>query len=142
MAYIAQGDFAGRLKEQELIELTDDHKVGEVDAAVLAQVLAEASGRLDSYAGGHYALPLEASEQVKSLALDIAIYLLYRRRPGRRVPDEVKNAHDEAMHILRDVAAGRAQLSQPAKQQSNEMKTLRGEHAAEGVFGDDKTEAF
>lgn len=142
MAYITQADIVPRrLASKELIELTDDAKTGEVDAVLVTDICAEASGLVDSFAGGRYTLPLTVTEQIKSLAIDIAVYKLFLRR--RRMTDEVKLANEDAMKLLRAVADGDASLDQAAKAQSSEMDVKTKDHITEpDVFDDLKTEAF
>lgn len=142
MAYIAQSDLVPRrLTQQELVELTDDGKTGEVDAAVVAAVLDEASAKLDAYSRGRHALPLVASEQVKGIALDVAVFLLFLRR--RRVSAEIEAGYDRALSFLRDIAAGKASFDQPGKAQVAGQAVKIRDHAADPeTFDKTKTEAF
>jgi phage gp36-like protein len=141
MAYIAQSDLAARLTQQELIELTDDAGTGEVNQQVLTSIIEQASSLIDTYTGGRYQLPLAVSEQVRGLALDIATYLLFLRR--RRIAAEVQLAYDNAIALLRDVAAGRASLAQPAQPQQSEMDVKVRDHIGDPeLFDDTKTEGF
>lgn len=112
MAYATQADLVPRrLANQELIELTNDAGGTIVVDSVVTGILTEASAKVDSYCGQRYTIPLQTSEQVKGLTLDIAVHLLFQRR--RRQPEEVVRAYDNAIAFLRDVAAGRASLDQP-----------------------------
>ena len=112
MAYATQADLVPRrLTNQELVELTNDAGGATVDETVVSNILAEASGTVDSYCRLRYTVPLQNSEEVKALTLDIALYRLFLRR--RRVPEEIKLAYDNAIAFLKDVAAGRAGLDQP-----------------------------
>lgn len=142
MAYIVQADIVPRrLTSQELIELTDDAKTGEVDATLVTDICAEASGVVDSYCRGRYVLPLTVSEQVKGLALDIAVYKLFGRR--RRENKKVEDAHTDAIKFLKDVADGRASLDQSGKVQSSEMDVVTKDHSTDpDVFDDDELEAY
>jgi len=129
------------MRPQELIELTDDLKTGEVDAALVTDICAEASGVVDSYCRGKYVLPLTVSEQVKGLALDIAVALLFQRR--RRSNEDVNMVHDRAISFLKDVAAGRASLDQSGKVQASEMDVVTKDHTTDpDVFDDLKLEGF
>lgn len=100
-----------RVSQQDLIELTDDVNAGAMDDACINDILTESSGTVDSYCRLRYATPLQASEQVKGLCLDLAEYKLFSRR--RRIPESVKDNYDNAIGFLKDVAAGRAVLDQP-----------------------------
>jgi phage gp36-like protein len=123
MAYSTQTDLLNRMTQQELIELTDDDNVGEVDAAKVTAAIAAAAAVIDAYAGSRYTLPLAGSQQVKSLSIDLAIYELEKRR--RRVREETLSARDAALAMLRDIARGRATLQQPTAPQTvaQEVKT-------------------
>jgi phage gp36-like protein len=112
MAYATENDLIPRrLAEQEAIELTNDSGGSSIDSTVIADVLTEGSALIDSYCRQRYTVPLQQSDQVKALALDVGLYKLFLRR--RRVPEEVQLAYDNAVSFLKDVATGRAGLDQP-----------------------------
>jgi phage gp36-like protein len=112
MAYATQDDLVPRrLTEQTLGQLTDDSGKDTINADVVTQVLTEASATVDSYVRLRYAVPLQPSEQIKGLTLDIAVYLLYSRRD--RISVAVQTRYDNAIQFLRDVGAGKAGLDQP-----------------------------
>ncbi len=142
MPYAVQSDIEPRpLSHQELVELTDDAKTGEVDASVVTRALTEASSRLDSYCNGRYKLPLAVSDQVKSLTVAIAVYLLFLWR--RRMPPEVQLSYESSITFLKDVSAGRAALDQPAAPQVTEMVAATKDHtAAPDTFDPNKLTAF
>jgi len=142
VAYIVQADVVPRrLTEKELVELTDDAGTGEVDSTVVAQILNEASGKIDSYVAGKYTLPLAVTEQVKGLAVDIAAFLLFQRR--RRMQPEIQTAYEEAMKFLKDVSAGRATLDQAALLQRSEMDVKKRDHTTDPeAFDNTKLEGF
>jgi phage gp36-like protein len=113
MPYAVQADLTPRrLTGVELAQLTDDVRGTEISAQVVTDVLTEASGKIDSYCRLRYALPLQPSEQLKGLTLDIAEYLLFARK--RRVPDDVRQRFDDAIAFLKDLSSGKAALDQPA----------------------------
>jgi phage gp36-like protein len=115
-------------------------KGSEVNAQVVTDVLTEASGKIDSYCRMRYSVPLQASEQIKGLTLDIAEYLLFARK--RRVPDDVRQRYDDAIAFLKDVSAGRAALDQPATatQQSGGGPVVTTQVAEK--FSDDNLKGF
>jgi len=138
MPYIAQDDLVpARLSEKELIELTDDDGAGEVNADVVTAAIDRAGATLDSYAGTIYALPLVVSEQIKGLALDLAVYYLFARR--RRVPEELQTIYDRAISFLRDVSTGKVSLDQPGKTQTSGTGAATKDHeSSPDVFDDNK----
>jgi phage gp36-like protein len=141
MPYATKDDLSPRrLSAVELAQLTDDVKGSEVNAQVVTDVLTEASGKIDSYCRMRYSVPLQASEQIKGLTLDIAEYLLFARK--RRVPDDVRQRYDDAIAFLKDVSAGRAALDQPATatQQSGGGPVVTTQVAEK--FSDDNLKGF
>ena len=120
MPYATQADLVPlRLSEKDLSELTVDTPSGnpDTDAAVTASItsaaLEEASGRVESYCRGRYQTPLQQSDDLKSLTLDITLYLLFSRRREKTVAQTVQDRFDQAISFLKDIASGKAFLDQP-----------------------------
>jgi phage gp36-like protein len=103
----------------ELIQLTDDSETdadpgaGEVNTAIVDGALAEASARIDSYCRQRYITPLQPSDTIKGLTLDIAQYLLFTRRRTTKPNETVAERYLDAINFLKDIAAGKASLDQP-----------------------------
>jgi phage gp36-like protein len=121
MAYAAQSDLVPlRMTQKDLTELTVDVPSGDptTDAATTASItsaaLEEASGRVDSYCRGRYVTPLQQSDDVKSLTLDIAQYLLFSRRRTTKISETVQQRFDQAIAFLKDISTAKASLDQPA----------------------------
>jgi phage gp36-like protein len=112
MPYITQTDLLQRMSLSQLTQLTDDSNAGVPNAAVVAAALEEASGRVDGYCRGRYVTPLQQSDVVTTVARDVAVYLLFSRRPGL-TPDNVRMRYEDAMSLLKDVSTGKAALDQP-----------------------------
>src|SRR3990170_3417501 len=106
MPYSTQADLLNQLTQAELVQLTDDAGSGSVDSAKVDAALTAASATIDAYAGGRYTLPLQPSEKVKQLCIDLSIYELEKRR--RRVREATLAARDAALSFLRDLARGQA----------------------------------
>lgn len=145
MAYAEQQDIIDRgVTQQELLELTDDESTTDLDdagvQARIAAAITSACGTIDSYCRQRYTVPLQDSEQIKSVAVTLAIYNLFARR--RRVPEDVKTLFDDAMKFLRDVAAGKAALDQPtgATAQAGSGGVLATDVAEK--FSDDNLKGF
>jgi phage gp36-like protein len=125
MAYATQGDLVPlRMSQKDLTELTVDTPSGDpaTDAAttagITAAALEEASGRVDSYCRARYVTPLQQSDDVKSLTLDIAQYLLFSRRRETRISDTVQQRFEQAIAFLKDISTAKASLDQPATVQT------------------------
>lgn len=140
MPYCTEADLLNQLTQAELVQLTDDAGTGSVDSAKVDAALAAASATIDAYAGARYTLPLQTSEKVKQLCVDLAIYELEKRR--RRVREATLAARDAALSFLRDLARGRAVLDQPtgAQPQASEADVKKTEQ--ERAFSDEKLEGF
>ena len=125
MAYAQQSDLCPlRLTQTELTQLTIDVPSGvpatdaATTASITAAVLEEASGTVDSYCRARYVTPLQPCDMVTAKTIDIALYLLFRRRRGGLQPTEIiRQNYEDAIQFLKDVATSRASLDQPATQQ-------------------------
>jgi phage gp36-like protein len=118
VAYATQADLVPlRMTAKDLTELTDDDNTGTINASLVSAVLEEASGRVESYCRNRYATPLQASDDVQSLTLDIAVYLLFSRRRETNVGETVKTRFDQAIAFLKDIASSKASLDQPISDQ-------------------------
>lgn len=104
-AYCTQADIEGEIQAADLIQLTDDSipPTGSVDTSVLNQVIANASGLIERYVGNIYDLPFNPiPPSVRSLAITITCYRLYRRR---LVPDEKNNFTEDYLEAIKFLAA-------------------------------------
>ena len=101
-----------------------------------------AGAEIDSYAGGRYTLPLAGSGQVKDLCLRIAIYRLYANRQ-KQIPETVVKDRDDAIALLKDVAAGKASLDQPEATQATETDVVMRDHETDPeTFDENKLDSF
>lgn len=140
MAYCTQSDLLHQLTQAELIQLTDDAGTGSVDTAKVDAALAAAAATIDAYAGARYSLPLQPSERVKQLCIDLAIYELEKRR--RRLREATLAARDAALAFLRDLARGRAVLDQPAGAPAQQSEADVKQTDRDRTFSDEKLEGF
>ena len=115
MAYAVQSDLVPlRLTQAELVQLTCDDVTGVVNTAVVNEALEEASGIVDSYCRARYQTPLQASDSVKGKTVDIALWLLFRRRRNAKNGEIIRQAYEDAIAFLGQVSTGKATLDQPA----------------------------
>ena len=140
MPYSTQADLLNQLTQAELVQLTDDDATGSVDSAKVDAALTAASATIDAYAGARYTLPLQTSEKVKQLCVDLAIYELEKRR--RRVREATLAARDAALSFLRDLARGRAVLDQPAGAQPQASEADVKKTEQDRIFSDDNLQNF
>ena len=106
-AYTTQDALILRFTEDELKAVAGRGDDSEIDAAVVAKAITDASGTIDSYIGARYALPLATvPDQIKSAAEDLARYQLYTVE----CPALVKERRDQVIAWLRDISTGKATL--------------------------------
>lgn len=119
-AYISLTDIETRIEPAKLVQLTDDNRSGQVNQGVVDAIIADAEGTFDSYARTRYALPVPATQNVKSKCLDIAVYTLFARRATTKdgIFEVKEKAYNAAIAFLKDVAAGKAALDVPAKEET------------------------
>ena len=126
----------------DLIGLCDDNQTGSLDAAavaVLNQVIANASGYIDSKVANIYGQQLPFNpvpSSVASMALTITLYRLYRRR---LTPDEKNNYYDdfrEVQKFLDGVNKGDFHIDDvPSRDFPQGALTSRNTIYSGGVFG-------
>lgn len=152
MAYATQNDLVPlRLTQKDLTELTVDVPSGDpvADAAITASIttaaLEEASGRVESYCRARYVTPLQQSDDIKALTLDIAVYLLFSRRRTTKVSETVQQRFDQAIAFLKDISNAKASLDQPVT--ATPQSSMAGPELSQkdqcGLrFTDDNVEGF
>ncbi len=114
MAYATQDDLVPtRLTITELVQLTCDDDSKQVNPDVVSAVLDEASGLVDSYCRNRYVTPLQPSQDVKGKTIDIALYLLFKRRRNAKMGEIVRQSYEDAIAFLKAVAGAKASLDQP-----------------------------
>jgi phage gp36-like protein len=122
MAYITLTDIEKRIEHARLVQLTDDARSGEVNDEVVDEAISEAEGTFETYArAAGYALPVPATQKVKSVCLDIVVFLLFQRRAtvaDKGVFEIKEKAYDKAISYLKDVAARKAALDVPAAEET------------------------
>ncbi|WP_435100827.1 gp436 family protein [Arhodomonas sp. AD133] len=107
MAYASVQDLIDRFGEDELIELTDTERTGQVDQAQVETALEEASAEIDALIRRRYSVPVSpAPALLRRLCADIARYHL--DAIGGR--EHVAKRRNDAVKRLESIAAGRATL--------------------------------
>ncbi|HVJ53455.1 MAG TPA: phage protein Gp36 family protein [Aliidongia sp.] len=118
MAYAALTDLVARFGEKEMILLSDDDNTGTIDEAVVDQVLADVTARIDGYLTDRYSLPLaQVPPALVPLACDLARYLLSTRNGRTRPTEAIKERYDDALTWLGKVAEGKYGLGLTATEQ-------------------------
>lgn len=108
--YCTLDDIRATLPEVRLVELTDDlspNPSGSVNLGIVDQAIQGAGILIDAYIGRRYALPLSVIPPLLGkLAVDLAVYDLYRRRNELSVSDGMQLAYRNAIAMLKGVADG------------------------------------
>jgi phage gp36-like protein len=107
MPYATQADLIQRFGDEELIQLTDRAQIGQVDRATVTAALGDADAAIEGYLAGRYAVPVSPIPALlRRMACDIARFFLY----GNAAPEPVRQAYEDALRVLKDLADGRAVL--------------------------------
>lgn len=140
MAYATIADMERRLPVLALVSLTGAAQGQPAYNAAIDEALTWASGRIDSYAGARYKLPLQTSEQVEKLTVDLAAYFLEQKQGTIR--DGEQKAYDDAIAFLKDLARGLATLDQPSGEdpQQTSADVLQDEDPK--IFSDENLSGF
>lgn len=147
MSYITQQDLTDALGEDKLIQLTDDAGSGVVGEARVSKAISYAVGTFESYARTRYTLPVPATEKVKSICLDLALYKLQRDRmkTQEQIDNLTKALYAPTIKFLEALSGGKAALDVPAAQETattpaSPDKIRRG--STRTVFSDESLKGF
>lgn len=104
-AYITLDDLKGKLPASQIVDALDDDRDGEIDAAVLTQLLNEASTAVDGYLEGRYTTPLTAemftTGRIPAAIVEAAKLIALKVICGRRgIADENFPFRDELKRSL------------------------------------------
>lgn len=109
MTYATLDQMYERYGRDLLRDLTDrgDFPTGAPVEAIVQRALVNANSFIDGFLG-RYDLPLPTTpDPLPDLAQAIAIYRLHRYQPDPKIKDD----YDDALRILRDIAAGTNRLT-------------------------------
>jgi len=138
MAYCGLNDIREVITDAELIQLTDDARKGEIDADRVNQAIASSDAEIDGYCAPLYSLPFPGVPPlIKKCSVDITVYNLYARRTAM-IPESRQVRYDNAVRILRDIAAGTVSL----EGEEPETKDLPSLSSGRRVFSRRKTRGF
>jgi phage gp36-like protein len=132
MAYCSEDDLLKMIPQADLADLTVES--GEVpDSLIINEAISKAEAEIDSYLGVRYVVPLSAPpDQVKALAVELAIYHLFSRRSV--VPPVRQQKYDAAVAFLKQVAAGQIVIVGPQGEPPSVAKEVADATGAKRVF--------
>ena len=129
------------MSQEDLVQLTDDAGTGDVDADVVTAALIRGAGIIDTHAQQRYTLPLAATDQVKNLNADLAVYFLFQKRG--RMRQTVKDAYDSAMALLKLVKEGSGSLDGATLKQASSLGVVTKDHTTSpDTFDADRLKDF
>lgn len=111
--YITAQELESAFSQRALIELSNDSsRPTEINAEVIQLAITHATETIDGYLRSRYVLPLATVPTiVRNIALQLARYWLYARRPeGKGLPETVKETHKQALKDLEAIASGKFHL--------------------------------
>jgi len=121
-----------RLPKSLIVKLIDDERV-HTDSFTLEmteridEVVTAADGIIDSYLQGHYAVPLSTVPIIiNEIATDIAVYKLYKRRPGTEIPSDIVDDYKAAEKRLEKIQSGKINLGIPEASGGDEETKSKG----------------
>lgn len=143
MSYSTAQMILDRIPEKQLVQLTDDKKLGVVDQTIVAAIQLTANGIVDGYCGVKYSVPFATVPPlVPALEADIAAYLLYKRKVDE-IPESKKQAYDDAIAFLKDVSRGTASLGvDPAPAAPTSGAPESNKTTSDRIFTRDKLKGF
>lgn len=107
--YATLADILEQMAEADLIALTDDQDLGEVDETAVDRAIANAMTMIDGHCGDRYAVPFDpVPDLVRMYAVDLAVYNLYSRRTHVAMPEVIADRQKQALAYLRQVQKGEA----------------------------------
>ena len=107
MSYATKADMVLRFGAQELIQITDRERIGDIDDSVLDRAIADAEAEINASLQDRYALPLTTVPPlVTRIACQLIRYFLY----DNGAPENVSVSATEARAVLKGIAAGTLRL--------------------------------
>lgn len=107
MAYCTAADLDSGMSDLGQAQTTAESG-STADATILAQVIADASSKMDAYLMGRYTVPITGDSTalaiLRSICVPIAVYLLYKRRliKNAEVVADYERAIEELKMIKKD----------------------------------------
>jgi phage gp36-like protein len=139
MAYTNLANLIKAVSEDRLIELTDDNDTGVVDTDVIDDVLDQVEELISSKISGRYTTPLAdpVPKLIVSVANDLAIYELHKRRLNLDMPESLEQQRKNAMKILDDIRKKALHLSANELAVTTDTSGHAGLRASDRVFDDE-----
>ena len=108
MVYCTLTDLQGVMSDSELIQLTDDSVPPvTIDQGNVDKAISRAGDLLDGFLRGRYVLPLSPVPGIMTnLAVDVAVYNLYKRKKKGTFPQAVADDYKNTLKLLENIQKG------------------------------------
>lgn len=130
MSYINLEILAKYIDEQELIRLTDDENLGEINEERLDEAIAAACDEFDNYLEERYditSFPSPLPPMLIQIVVDQTIYNLYKRRYRLDMPASLISQYQNAIARLKSIANGELSIGLDKKTNAGFIKTNKEE---------------
>lgn len=109
--YCVKADIEKHLKQDVLVDLTDDTGAGTVNESVVTACIVAADALIDGYLRGRYTVPLSTVPAlVKEVSVNLAIYELYNRTKALLVTEQIEKNRTFYIDLLGNIAKGTVTL--------------------------------
>jgi len=115
MAYCTQADLDEVLTNAELISLTDDEGINNINSDRIDDAIARADALIDGYCRAQHTVPFSTvPAMVKDLSIFFTGYYLWKRRRKGQLDDEREESYRRNRDTLRDISSGKIKLEDTA----------------------------
>ncbi len=143
MAYSTLDDLKLDVPERDLISLTDDAGLKEIDQTKYEAARDDADALIDGYlVGGGYTVPLSPVPAiVNRLSRGITLYFLYLRQKRESMSESMQKEHASDLRVLEQIQGGRIVLGTvPRGVSQGSYKTNKA--TGDRVFGKDTLDQY
>lgn len=143
MAYVDQAILERYISRNELIRLTDDENLGNIQEERLQEAINAATDEFNNYVRDIYDISLFPSplpDQLTQIICDITIYNLYKRRYRLEMPESIVQIYNLAISQLNKIAKGELQVNLPKKTTAGFIKINKTED--DRVFNKDTLDSL
>lgn len=108
MAYSTLNDLIAASSAKDILELTDDARIGEINEGFVSEAVSKADALIDSYVSGRYRVPIAAPVPliIGDISAQLAIYYLYERRFRADMPESIMKIYQNLIAQLKAVHDG------------------------------------
>lgn len=143
MAYVDRAILERYISRNELIRLTDDENLGNIQEERLQEAINAATDEFENYVRDAYdigSFPNPLPDQLNQIICDITIYNLYKRRYRLDMPESVIEIYKRAILTIEKIAKGELQINLPKKTTAGFIKINKTED--DRVFNKDTLDSL